>query len=151
MVALAQAISKITGTPVSAPSGGDGGSSGSYTYPGGPGGVLEPGGGNIHTPGLQMSAGGIIPLHAFAGMTVPGLPRANDYVPLLTNGGEMILNGTQQAKLWSIVGAANPAGMGARTGGNTYNTINFPNYVGDKRELVNMLRTEMKQIQSRNR
>ncbi len=115
MMALAAVIAKITGTPVSAatatgpavyghgqlPGDPTGASSGSYTYPGGPGGTIAPGDSNIHTPGHQMAMGGI--LHAFSGTMVPGVPKASDYVPALLNGGEMILNAGQQMQLWKMI------------------------------------------------
>ncbi len=124
MLALAQVIAQITGKPVSSgaasgpvvygngqlPGDPTGASSGSYTYPGGPGGTIAPGGSNIHTPGHQMAMGGI--LHAFSGTMVPGVPKASDYVPALLNGGEMILNAGQQMQLWKMIQSGSGFGQG---------------------------------------
>ena len=92
--------------------------------------------GNIHVPGLQMAAGGIVPmLHAMSGMVVPGMPHGADYVPAMLNGGEMILNAGQQMNLWKTINSPS-AGSRGRGGGDTYN-FHFPHFVGDKREMVN--------------
>ncbi len=43
-----------------------------------------------------------------------------------------------------------PAGLSALGGGSTNITINVPNYVGDKRELMSVIRTELQRTMARN-
>lgn len=106
---------------------------------------------------IDFFTGGIAPIHAFSGLVVPGGPKLRDYIPAMLNGGEMILNGTQQHRLFNFIDNSALSWMPGRGpaststhGDHTFN-FNFPNYVGDKRELVTLMRSEVQRLIGRNR
>ncbi len=132
MLALAQVIAKITGTPVSsgAVDGGPNGS-GSYTYPGGPGGTIAPGGSNIHTPGLQFALGGVVPGPI-------GMPQF-----ATVHGGELVV------PVGGFKGNGG-AGVSARSGGNTVvQHFHIAGTVVAEKELMQLIRTSSARATSR--
>lgn len=107
---------------------------------------------------IDFFTGGIAPIHAFGGLVVPGGPQLRDYIPAMLNGGEMILDGTQQHRLFNFIDNSalswTPGGgpLGTSTHrGEIHNHFNFPHYVGDRRELTQALRTEVQRLIGRNR
>ena len=105
--------------------------------------------GNIHTPGLQMALGGIVPmLHAMNGLMLHGPQMARDYIPVMANGGEMVLNGIQQSRLWRTINSP----VGARSGGGGGDIhIHVAGSVISEKELFNIVRRENQRTGSRNR
>lgn len=154
--ALIAWVNKTTGSNIAPVGSGSSSSQGGYSGgSGGPGGTTEPGGGNARTPGLQMFSGGIV--RALAGTVVPGVSKATDYVPAMLNGGEMIFNSGQQRNLFNLIAAGGlrfgqtqqPPMMTATGGRAPVFNFHFPNYAGDKRDLVQMLRTEFARMNLR--
>ena len=64
-------------------------------------------------------------------------------VPQLAGGGSILQSGLAVVHKGETITPARPAGRG---GGNVTNNFNFPNYVGSKAELAQMLRTELVKI-----
>jgi len=84
---------------------------------------------------LGFQRGGIVPTFDTGGI-VPGTSRTGDRVPALVNSGEMVLNSSQQSRLFEMLNGA----VGNTT--NNSSSLNIGTFIGDKaglRELERQL------------
>ncbi len=84
------------------------------------------------------------------GVTVPGLGQVGGFtlstpnIPRLEQGGEVLQTGLAVVhKGERFSGTRNEFPIGQPGGGDTYITVNMPNYVGDKREMMQVIKAEL--------